>query len=571
MVCASNTQGTNPSINSFKIDSINMLRNLTTLVFTLFITCQTWGQSLSVSPALVNFGVVTELSPDSQQITLSNSGPLDIQVTGFVFYTTYGQTAFSTSSSGFTIPAGGNQSMWITCSPRHNVYHNSELFILNDGHQGAVRVNLNAQGRFSNPYYDHTENLEEEILKDTLNGLLGRNTFNAGYVIARDSMFMSYDNEKVNGAGALVNTIECVYPGRKATGYIDRTDCQTNFSFNTEHTFPQGFFGSLEPMRADLYHLFPTDDQANNVRGSLPFGTVSTPTWTQGGSKCDNVVFEPRDVHKGKTARAMFYFVLRYQNYTGFLTTQEGILRQWHTQFPPNSSEKLRGNRIAQLQLNRNPFIDYPQFIERISNISNTSIGTVAAAFDFPEDTIDYGLIDAGIPNDYAFWITNTGNAPLTCSNLTLNPSSILSFTAGSGGPVTIQPGEAAAVHVRIANAVPGTIGTASLTFNLSGTGVLAVENIPIVARLSLTGVQSAEMRNDFRLFPNPSSGRLCWDKPTDDLEMTLQISDMQGRDMLRLNANDWGCEELSVLPAGIYTIRWNNGRTSGTQMWVKQ
>lgn len=571
MDCTTHNSGSNSYDITGRTNAAGTIRYYILLVFILLIAGRTWGQSLSVSPALVNFGVVTELSPDSQQITLSNSGPLDIQVTEFVFYTTYGQAAFGTSSSPFTIPAGGSQSMWITCSPRHNVYHNSELFILNDGHQGAVRVNLNAQGRFSNPYYAHTENLEEEVLKDTLNGLLGRNTFNAGYVIARDSMFMSYDNEKVNGAGASVNTIECVYTGRKATGYIDRTDCQTNFAFNTEHTFPQGFFGSLEPMRADLYHLFPTDDQANNVRGSLPFGTVSTPTWTQGGSKCDNVVFEPRDVHKGKTARAMFYFVLRYQNYTGFLTTQEGILRQWHTQFPPDAGERLRGDRIAQLQLNRNPFIDYPQFIERISNISNTSIGTVAAAYDLPEDTIDFGLIDAGVPNDYAFWITNTGNAPLTCSNLTLNPSSILGFAPGSGGPLTIQPGEAAAVNVRIANAVPGTLGTASLTFNLSGTGLLAVENIPIVARLSLTGIQTAENSKDIRFFPNPSSGRLCWENTKEQGDMTLEISDMQGRDILRLDANGRGCEVLDALPPGIYTIRWKTGVASGTQMWVRQ
>lgn len=528
------------------------------------------AQNLSVSPSQLNFGVVTEITPDSQQVTITNNGPLSVMVKGYRFYTIYGAPAFSCSAVNISIPAGGSQSIWIRFGPRHNVYHNTELFILNDGHQGALRVDLLGQGRFSKSYYSHTENLVEEVLKDTLNGILGRNTFNAGYVIARDSMFMSYDNERVNGAGASVNTIECVYTGRKAIGYIDRTDCQTNYSFNTEHTFPQNFFNSLEPMRADLFHLFPTDDLANNTRGSLPFGVVTNPTWTQGGSKGDNTTFEPRDVHKGRTARAMFYFVLRYQNYSNFLNSQEGILRQWHQNFPPNAAEQLRCDRIAQLQLNRNPLIDYPQFIDRISSISTTSIGTVAADFDFPEDTIDFGIVNASVPNDYAFWITNTGNAPMTCTNLVLNPSSILSFTNGSGGPITIAPGEAAPVYVRLANATSGVLGTASLTFNLSGTGLLTVENIPIVGQLSLTGVQDNNSPGAINVYPNPAHDRICWDLSTVTSASSVRVLDLQGRVLWAGNATDSECIGVEEYSPGLYFLQWQTPEGMHQQRWVK-
>ena len=529
------------------------------------------AQNLSVSPSQLNFGVVTEIAPDSQQVTITNNGPLTVTVKGYRFYTIYGAAAFSCSAGNISIPSGASQSVWIRFSPRHNVYHNTELFILNDGHQGALRVDLLGQGRFSKSYYAHTENRSEEVLKDTLNGILGRNTFNAGYVVARDSMFMSYDNEKVNGAGAPVNTIECVYTGRKAVGYFDRTDCQTNYNFNTEHTFPQNFFNSLDPMRADLFHLFPSDELANNARGSLPFGIVNNPTWTQGGSKGDNTTFEPRDVHKGRTARAMFYFVLRYQNYSNFLDSQEGILRLWHQNFPPNAAEQLRCDRIAQLQLNRNPFIDYPQFIERITSISTTSIGTVAADFDFPEDTIDFGIVNASVPNDYAFWITNTGNAPMTCTNLVLNPSSILSFTNGSGGPLTIAPGEAAPVYVRLANAAPGILGTSSLTFNLSGTGLLTVENIPIVGQLSLTSIQDNESPRSMNVYPNPTHDQICWDFTGSTEASMVRVLDLQGRVLWTGNAKDSDCTGVEEYSSGLYFLQWQSPEGMHQQRWVRE
>lgn len=524
-----------------------------------------------MSPSQLNFGIVTETSPDSLQVTISNSTGKTVTLKAYRFYTIYGQPAFSCNNSPLSISDGSSVSLWIRFRPEHNIFHNSELFILNDGHRGALRIDLLGQGRYSNSYYAHTENLSEQILKDTLNGILGRNTFNAGYVVARDSMFMSYDNERVNGAGAVLNTIECVYTGRKAVGYTDRTDCQTNFSFNTEHTFPQNFFNSLEPMRADLFHLFPTDDLANNTRGSLPFGIVNNPTWTQGGSKGDNTLFEPRDAHKGRTARAMFYFVLRYQNYSNFLNSQENILRQWHEAFPPDAAEKARGNRIAQLQQNRNPFIDYPQLAERISSFSNTSTGTLAAAFDLPEDTIDFGLVNASIPAIYTFWITNTGNAPMTCSNLTLSPGSVLSWTGGSGGPLTIPPGEATPINIQLANGAPGPLINATLNFNLSGTGLLTARSIPILAHFSLTGMQETEKNIGPELFPNPATTRLCWTPQYGADKSTMSVLDLQGRIVWQGPEPEGNCIDIEQLCNGIYFLQWYRPTGSLRQRWVKR
>jgi hypothetical protein len=527
------------------------------------------AQQLTVSPAQLNFGTVTEISPDSQQVTITNSTGYDITVTGYRFYTFYGSPAFSTTGGVFTVPAGGSQSIWIKFTPVHNIYHNSELFILNDGHRGALRVDLLGQGRYSKSYYATTENLAEEVLKDTLHEILDRNFYTPGYSVARDSMFMSYDNEKINGAGAASNTIECVYTGRKAVGYTDRTDCQTNYSFNTEHTFPQNFFNSLEPMRADLYHLFPTDDLANNARASLPFGTVSNPSWQQGGSKGNSTTFEPRDVHKGRTARAMFYFVIRYQNYNNFLTNQEGILRQWHEQFPPNTTEVTRGNKIFQLQNNRNPFIDYPQFIDRITTISNTSIGNVAASSDTPDDTINYSYVQAPGAAQYTYWIANDGNSPLTISGLTLNPNTALNFLNNTGTTATIQPGEARAIEIELAMAPPGYF-SGTLNYIAQGTGLLANVSVPIKAQISLTGLSEITNGNGYTIYPNPATDRLCIDPfPVNG---HLNIYDLQGRKIDGGNSVNSSCISVEdIRQPGTYLLEWTGpgGRTI-RERWIK-
>lgn len=546
-------------------------RVLLSILFSILFTSLLVGQNLTVSPALLNFGIKNELTPDSQQVTISNATGYDITVTGYRFYAKYGSNPFSTSAGNITIPDGGSQSIWIKFQVRHNVYHNSELFILNDGHKGALRVNLLGQGRYSKTYYSHTENLEEQILKDTLHDVIGRNYTNLGYNTGRDSMFMSIDNKKFNGQGATQNTIECIYTGRLAVGYIDRADCQNlaTYSFNTEHTFPQGFFNQLEPMRADLYHLFPTDDDANNKRGSLPYGVVTNPTWSNGGSKVNSTTFEPRDAQKGKAARAMFYFVLRYQNYTNFLTNQEGILRQWHQQFGVDPIEIKRGNDIAALQNNRNPFIDYPQFIERITSISNTSAGNTNASTDIPEDTIDFGLINASVSNYYTCWLMNDGNAPFTVTGFNLTPSAVLSFYNGSGVNTTVQPGEAIPIEIELANAAPTSNFTGNLNFIVQGNGLLANVSVPIKANISLQGLTPITDAKNYTLYPNPTQDVLTI-QGLPPVSIHVRIYDLLGRTLLQKDLDANGTIEVSSLQKGSYLLQFEINKKVFTKSWVK-
>ncbi len=166
---------------------------------------------------------------------------------------------------------------------------------------------------------------------------------------------------------------------------------QASSAFNVEHTWPQSK-GAKGEAKSDLHHLYPTNSRANSARGNYPFGIVTdkdqdfgvNPNCTDhfpghpegclsylGHDSSGVRVFEPRDAHKGNAARAVLYFALRYKkDLRVFDSTHpkvtEKVLKQWNREDPPDANERTRNDRIQKLQNNRNPFIDHPEFIDRI-------------------------------------------------------------------------------------------------------------------------------------------------------------------------------------------------------------
>jgi hypothetical protein len=508
------------------------------------------AQSLQPGTSQLNFGVVYDNAPDSLPLVLTNTLNRDVTVTNVRFYSTYGVPAFSTAYSWFVVPAAGSATLWIRFAPRHNVFHNTEMVIENDGLRGVTRVDLIGQGRYANNYYGATENLSEEPLKTALHTLLGIGYDTLGYVVARDSMFMQIDNQARNGQGAVVNTIESCYTGALATGYIDRTSCQTTFSFNTEHTFPQSFFSSLEPMRSDLHHLYACDDLSNNTRGNNPFGVVTNATWSGGGSKSDGNYFEPRDAQKGKASRSLLYFVIRYQDYSNFVQPQETLLRVWHSNFLPDSLERRRNDDIFSDQHNRNPFVDYPLFIERIHRVCGTSVEPSQPALNFPEQTIVYGYVTTGASVNYEYVIVNNGNVPIDLTGFFLSVPAVFSFSSG-GNDVTLQPGEALPL---IITAQPSSSAPvfALLAFNTTLPGLPSVSvpiylNDPVINSVAPPDLSSAEV------YPNPMDGQLQVRLPESN-SWSVTLTDATGRMVLEQPAVSGKAQfDVTTLPAGCY------------------
>jgi endonuclease I len=160
--------------------------------------------------------------------------------------------------------------------------------------------------------------------------------------------------------------------------------------YNREHSFPKSWFNDGYPMYTDLFHLYLTDGYVNGQRGNLPFGEVSSPDWTsQNGSEkgsCSypgysGTVFEPIDEFKGDFARSYFYMATRYEDVISgwpgsdmldgssdqvYADWALNMLLEWHANDPVSQKEIDRNDAVYGIQLNRNPFIDHPEYVNQI-------------------------------------------------------------------------------------------------------------------------------------------------------------------------------------------------------------
>jgi endonuclease I len=224
------------------------------------------------------------------------------------------------------------------------------------------------------------------------------------YNSARDAMFEQID--KKNG-----NEISCVYTGYTIT-FTDRQDAQGSQAasdFNTEHSWPQSFFDSDSPMRADIHHLYPTRVDVNGARNNFKFDEIpdqNTSTWYSNNSNQSSIPssnideysellsgtsFEPREDHKGNVARAMFYFWAIYQDNSSIVTdgtdneaffnSMKDVLLTWHDADPVDQAEVDRSIGIENVQGNKNPFVHDTTLVRRAffggMAVSNEEFSTV--------------------------------------------------------------------------------------------------------------------------------------------------------------------------------------------------
>jgi endonuclease I/chitodextrinase len=233
--------------------------------------------------------------------------------------------------------------------------------------------------------------------------------------------------------------------------------------YNAERIVPQSAFGAGVPMKNDIHHVIPSDGFMNNQRGNLPFGSVGTPDWTSlNGSKrgvssvsgYSGNLFEPIDEFKGDIARALLYFVTRYEDtvdsYTSFdmfngtenqaLTPWAiAVLLDWHNNVDPVDQREIdRNNAAYNYQGNANPYVDHPEYVDLIwldtqaptvptnvvaSNPSNTSLDLSWSA---STDNISVTAYDIYINSNFSF-STNANNTNILVDGL--DPNTNYCFT----------------------------------------------------------------------------------------------------------------------------------------------
>ena len=119
-------------------------------------------------------------------------------------------------------------------------------------------------------------------------------------------------------------------------------------------------------MQSDMHNLFPTVGEVNGDRSNFVFGEIDGEKREYG--KCDfevaERIAEPKKSIRGDIARSYFYMSHQYK--MEIPDDYEELLRGWHLSDPPDEWERNRNSLIEDVQGNRNPFIDYPEMVERV-------------------------------------------------------------------------------------------------------------------------------------------------------------------------------------------------------------
>lgn len=168
--------------------------------------------------------------------------------------------------------------------------------------------------------------------------------------------------------------LDGIYSGHEIVRYWDG-----GATWAREHVWPNSRLamdrvaGSNKNQASDVHNLRAIDPRVNSSRSNRYFmeatsyGLVGT------------TGYYPGDNYKGDVARILFYMVARYpdiltlrdDNIIDSAYTSEGavmgvlsLLIKWHKEDPVSPFEINRNNVIYSFQGNRNPFIDFPEYVD---------------------------------------------------------------------------------------------------------------------------------------------------------------------------------------------------------------
>lgn len=205
--------------------------------------------------------------------------------------------------------------------------------------------------------------------------------------------------------------------------FANRLKPSGNIQEDKEHIWAKshGFAPSGDPTPGagtDLHHLLAADHMTNNLHNNNYYGNVDRNQGVKevyayyadgteevsgwiGKNHSGDTVFEPTDMYKGDVARALLYMGVRYSNKLVKNTMEEPYLLltddanaaddnanfhgvhhnlsdflAWNELDPVSSYEIHRNNLIYKnVQRNRNPFIDRPDWARRVYDPENYSFG----------------------------------------------------------------------------------------------------------------------------------------------------------------------------------------------------
>jgi hypothetical protein len=229
-------------------------------------------------------------------------------------------------------------------------------------------------------YYDSLEGKSGVDLKQAIQAIIANpNVVHAHNYGDMEAILKKADQNPLNSNQVWLMYVE--QPRSKLD--LQETGINTG-KWNREHIYPQsrgGFTDGTDDVsdginvwlptnaddilagHADAHHIRAEDGPENSLRGNKDYGEYVGPIGTQGS-------------WHGDVARALFYMAVRYNalsvvngNPANTTVGQIGdlaLLLQWNHADPKDDFEMNRNNYIYTWQVNRNPFIDYPNLADYV-------------------------------------------------------------------------------------------------------------------------------------------------------------------------------------------------------------
>jgi endonuclease I len=202
-------------------------------------------------------------------------------------------------------------------------------------------------------YYNSAKGLVGNALFLELRSIINTGFISISYGEARDILQIS-DRDPSNSSNLIL-----VYRGTSVKATWDG-----GITWNREHVWPQSLLGvsvtnTSRNVGSDLQNLKPANPAENTSRSNKYFANTTTAA-----------SYAPRDAVKGDVARILFYMVTMY-HYLELVNANPSIyqmawfstLLDWHDLDPVDQFERNRNEVIFSYQKNRNPYIDYPEFV----------------------------------------------------------------------------------------------------------------------------------------------------------------------------------------------------------------
>ncbi len=238
---------------------------------------------------------------------------------------------------------------------------------------------VTGDGRVTSGYYGGTNGLSGNALKTRLNQLISIGASKCTYKEVWAAL--KYTDEDPSNR----DNVTLFYTGRS----VPKSDMYKGGNgpdkWTREHVWPKSH-GFKKPTTnsayTDLHHMRPADKSVNSARNDRDYDFSSRVHDEAPATFWDDDSWEPRDEVKGDAARMVFYMAVRYEGDEPFVPdltlvdrmTDSGcphlgklcVLLRWHREDPVDDPERDRHRKVVQTQGNRNPFIDRPEFGERI-------------------------------------------------------------------------------------------------------------------------------------------------------------------------------------------------------------